>query len=863
MGYETIKLSERRKEQRLPKHPFPHQREAFAAMNELFLASSNKARSGLLVLPTGSGKTFTAVDWICKKILSKNIKVLWLAHTFHLLDQAFETFSDLCYGIPEPREILNIRVVSSQESHSKAAYIRPEDDVLIMTSQTAISNYETDDLEPGGQKIKSAFYKFLEDNKEDQIFIVLDEAHHAPAYGCRNLLMSMKELLPQHQLLGLTATPSYTDERRRGWLEKIFEDKIIYEASAKDLQMQKILADPKYIDLKTNIPVELNDKQYRRITREHKDVPEDIVENLAKNQKRNNFILHEYLKNKNKYGKTIIFADRWFQCEYIKEKLEKNKIRVGVVYSKIDGSLPTVRERNSRSTNENKENIASFKRNELDVLINVKMLTEGTDVPDVKTVFITRKTTSAILMTQMIGRALRGEKAGGGKDKEFANIVLFADEWKHLIHWARYDLSGGLDESSPSSSSSYPKEYISIRLIQELAKQMEEGKAFQNRPYSEIIPLGWYETEYTNVADKELGDTTVVHGYVMIYDQTEKKFKNFIQHVEKNHSKEWQKEELSPEYLEEHTLKYIEKYFNTKEDNFGGTLENDLIRILRHIGQNDAVPRFISFDQREKYDLDKISKSYLNIPPVEADRELKLLFDKKENNLWKEWYKDYAAFKSAYNYSMERNIAIQNGDLSKDTRLTKTLLTRKEAQKDVFEQRELTEKEKEQVKNRDGNRCLCCGTERKLEIDHINPHKYTGLTTMDTSQTLCKYCNGIKGANHINFSHIESELRRPLDLCPIEPGTDDRRFYEKHDKRYSKPIYLETCLKRTINFFYRCQAVSSIDLSIRKDGDYYKKWLINLYPANNTKWLEKHNQELLRYVRQELEQKQVKKIEIT
>ena len=41
------------------------------------------------------------------------------------------------------------------------------------------------------------------------------------------------------------------------------------------------------------------------------------------------------------------------------------------------------------------------------------MLTEGTDVPDVDTVFLTRQTTSKILLTQMIGRALRGPKFGG------------------------------------------------------------------------------------------------------------------------------------------------------------------------------------------------------------------------------------------------------------------------------------------------------------------------------------------------------------------------------------------------------------------------------------------------------------------
>lgn len=61
------------------------------------------------------------------------------------------------------------------------------------------------------------------------------------------------------------------------------------------------------------------------------------------------------------------------------------------------------------------------------VLINVNILTEGIDLPQTKTVFLTRPTVSTILMTQMIGRSLRGEKAGGTKE---AYVVSFIDDWQ-------------------------------------------------------------------------------------------------------------------------------------------------------------------------------------------------------------------------------------------------------------------------------------------------------------------------------------------------------------------------------------------------------------------------------------------------
>lgn len=47
------------------------------------------------------------------------------------------------------------------------------------------------------------------------------------------------------------------------------------------------------------------------------------------------------------------------------------------------------------------------------MIINVNILTEGADLPMTKTVFLARPTVSSVLMTQMVGRALRGTAAGG------------------------------------------------------------------------------------------------------------------------------------------------------------------------------------------------------------------------------------------------------------------------------------------------------------------------------------------------------------------------------------------------------------------------------------------------------------------
>ncbi len=53
--------------------------------------------------------------------------------------------------------------------------------------------------------------------------------------------------------------------------------------------------------------------------------------------------------------------------------------------------------------------------------------------------------------------------------------------------------------------------------------------------------------------------------------------------------------------------------------------------------------------------------------------------------------------------------------------------------------------------DRDGNRCLKCGSTRNLEIDHIVPIAKGGKTRKDNLQTLCHRCNAEKGIRVIDY----------------------------------------------------------------------------------------------------------------
>jgi ATP-dependent helicase IRC3 len=837
--YASINLDGQRNNNIPSKTPFQHQIEAFEALSKTFKFDGEKPGSGILVLPTGAGKTFTAVRWLSNHVIPKNIKILWLAPSFYLLDQAFDTFKKNARDIPSSKKTLNIRCVSSNPSHARASSIELTDDIVIMTIQTAIKNLHTDAQDRFGDNFETAFRKFIDFCRETGVFVVVDEAHHSPAYGCRNLLIGEKDsalglrgLLPELNLLGLTATPTHNNNAIKGWLWKIFENGIIYEANKEILILQKILARPNYIEISTGKEWEVDDKLYNRLVKQHQDLPEYIIEKLANDKARNNFIVNTYLSNKAAYGKTIIFADRWFQCVYIKEKLRDKGIKADAVYSHIDADPGSAEARNKRTQDDNTRILNEFKNGQIDVLINVRMLTEGADVPNVQTVFITRQTTSSILMTQMIGRALRGEKVGGSSE---ANVVLFFDDWKRLIDWANPKDGDTLHPEGISVKGYYPLEYISIRLVEEMSKSIESGGDYSIPKFSKIIPTGWYKTEIV-YADSDHENETMepFTEFVMVYEQTAVKFNAFINLLLSTKlPDEWSKEYLEDKWIPPQVEQWINKYFDLKSDDIGQRLQSDLIKIVRHIAQKQSAPPFHAFEEREIYDLDKIAEKLINLSSPEKYEYLNREFS-KPGTLWKTFYSNLNRFETAVDQVI-RNIIHRGRFAKEEIDPTPDPVTPVK--------REPTEDEKKEIKARDGNACLCCGVNSRegyLQIDHIVPFSMGGKTSLENLQTLCNICNRCKSNNEIDFKFNQTQLREPkiLDLSfPYQSQKTTR------------------VITRIVNLFYRCKAVYKVNWEI-------STYNIYLYSGNNPEWLLRHKVELLKFIQNQLGYASVKHIKV-
>jgi superfamily II DNA or RNA helicase len=793
------------------KEPAAHQEKALSALTAWYDKLSNNGRAGILVLPTGGGKTFTAIRFLTEGPLSDGYKVLWLAHTHHLLEQAFHSFDARTLGsIREPRRTLSLRVVSGTPGHFAPSKIEPTDDVVIATLQT-ITGAVREELDPVLAFIKAA---------KKKLFVVFDEAHHAPAPSYRKLVEGLKATAGA-PVLGLTATPMYGDHAKQGWLKKLFPDGIIAQARATELMAAGVLARPHAVPLKTSFTPTFDNRDYQKWLGTFKDVPEYVVDELANNKERNAFIAKAYAENKKKYGKTIIFTDRWYQCEAIAEALARHGVKAGTVYSHVDAALPTVEQRKKRDRDENAKVLEQFRKNKLDVIINVRMLTEGTDIPEAQTVFLTRQTTSRILLTQMVGRALRGPKFGGTPD---AYIVSFEDDWRQQIQWAGFELEdGGVGGGTDSPSKRPPLQLISIELIKKLARQMDGGVNVALTPFQAMLPLGWYRTMF-DARVPGTDDVEPVDLLVMVYQDERDGFEALIKHLQGEVPDALADEAATLEQHAKRVAQWREKFL-------GGVgrsaidLEVEILQIARHIAQRGSAPQFFEFEVRADHDLDPIAARHIaaGMGPKSVDDDLRREYA-RDDRFWRTLFNRYEQFRHAYDGAVARKLAGPAGPLPTPIQ-----------QKKAIRGGEPDEHVKDEVRARDKNECLACGTHKLLQVDHIVPDYRGGSGEPGNLQTLCMRCNNAKGTRTINFRLSRSPLKSaPVALPNVRlPSAEDA----------ANPDAWSRFLRATLNFFFECAAVGEVAIAGRGDG--YHNWVVKVRTENDLTWLRPHIGELL------------------
>jgi len=832
----TYDLAAARRHAKSARDPRAHQLDALRSLKAWFDVAGTKdaPRGGLLVLPTGGGKTFTAVRFLCEWPLSEGYKVLWLAHTHHLLEQAFDTFGPAVLTaeqpaevgkIREPRQSLQVRVVSGMPGHAKVRSLREDDDVIVGSLQT-FANAQRDDHER-----LTAFI----DSARGKLVVVFDEAHHAPAPTYARFVEALRHRVPSLRLLGLTATPVYDNKLRAGWLRRLFPQDIVFQTTVTRLLADRVLAKPKVEEFSTHFKADFDDRAFARWTSTYGDLPPEIIETLAQSRERNDCIVNAYVAHRAKYGKTLIFADRWYQCDYLREALRRHGVKADVVYSHVDAQPGTVDARNRRTADENTAAIRAFKRGELDVLVNVRMLTEGTDVPQVQSVFLTRQTTSRVLLTQMVGRALRGPAFGG---TEVAYIVSFLDDWKQLINWAEFSLGEGLTDDRPSESRArLPVQLVSIALIRQLAAQMYKPAAERPATFLETVPVGWYRVEF-DTAVGEHGDVEHVDRLVLVYEADREGFGALLRQLAKEDLTAFREPAVDLAAVRASIDPWVAGFFPNAAAHLGGDLAADVFHVARHMAQSlGEAPPFFPFESRSSHDLDRLAQTVFerNVGHRDVPGIVMAEFSRADR-FWRSLYGSYEVFRDQFDLVLRR---IENDHMRGGQPQAPTVLA---ATPERYVEREVAPEVKLAVKQRDGMRCLCCGCDvaRLLEVDHIIALHHGGSHEMENLQTLCKPCNKDKGINEENFRvHATRLVGRHGDfVIKMEPGGDDPR-----DR-----AAWERCVRATINHYYRCAAVNQVEIGVR--GARYYEWRITLFPGNDPRFIEAHLQGFVRRARE-------------
>lgn len=567
---------------------YDFQEKAIARLHEDFL-TRDKA-NGLLVMPTGSGKTRTAVYFLLRDMVSQGYQVIWLTHRHQLIDQTADAFYRLAPVIKlGNKSAKSFKMACISGVHSTIKATEKDDDVMIISIQSVVRSLDY---------LKSVIGK--------KVMIVVDEAHHTVAPSYRKTINYIRKRKPQAKLLGLTATPIRANDFESKYLLQLYDNHFAFEIPMSKLITKKILADPHFETIETEYEVEptisIDEAQ---LIKKFGEIPASLADKIARSTKRNQVIIDTYMKNRERYGKTLIFALNVYHCYTLCDELSKKGVRCDYVYA---------------GNSDNQAKITRFKENELDVLININILTEGSDVPDIQTIFLTRPTQSEGLLMQMIGRGMRGSKAKG---TETTIIVDFCDKWDTFNKWLNPQWLIGIVDPPVDDEKEY-KHVEKILIPWELIKDIYYNITYAGDRVASItktLPVGWYA-----VVDEDGENYSI-----LVFEDQLKGYDNM------------RKDET--EILTDRNMgapEILKQYFN----DFGmPPHQQDIEILLKNWRQTGELPTMFRLEERDDIDPARLAQTLKerNVGLADLDGEARTVFE-AHSNIIESIFGDYETY---------------------------------------------------------------------------------------------------------------------------------------------------------------------------------------------------------------------------
>ena len=310
-------------------------------------------RSVLLVMATGTGKTYTAGEILRER--AHDGRILWLAHRSELLDQACQTL--------QSRIDLGCEVEKAEARANVHGGLFGGEPVVVASVQTL-----------RGPRLRRW-------PRESFRTIVVDEAHHAAARGYREILSHFHDA----KVLGLTATPDRGDGVGLG---------AVFDVVAYEYGIRKAIDDGYLVDIvqKSIVCADLD-------LSDVKTVAGDLAQGELEKRLKLDAVLHQIagpLVREAGNRPTIVFTAGVGQAHALVDVMA-GYAPVGRTVA-IDGSTPA----ELRA-----ERLDAFRRGDVQFLVNCAVLTEGFDAPETACVAMARPTKSRALYAQCVGRGTR------------------------------------------------------------------------------------------------------------------------------------------------------------------------------------------------------------------------------------------------------------------------------------------------------------------------------------------------------------------------------------------------------------------------------------------------------------------------
>lgn len=355
---------------------------------------SNQHR-GLLEMATGTGKTITALA--CYQALAEKKEKLLAVIVVPQIDLLYQWEEDvissgasaiICSSSnPSWKRTLKNRI--RRLARSKEGYLN-----VIVTRDTFISK---------------AFLEILNVAEVPRL-IIADEVHSFGSEGTRRKFDELDSFFPYR--LGVSATPFRKNEAESEQLISFFNG-IIFSYSLKEAIQNGFLNNYEYHVKVMFFDTEML-KKYRKMYYENREkiqkndiaAIEKLTSTIANSStsKINELIYH--FRNRSQPFQSIVYCSPGGYNDTVQKYDERHIDYASKALSEVEG----VRLRKIRSqvdSEERKEILNQFKEKELNVLMAIKCLDQGINLPEVTDAFILSSTDSPTEFIQRRGRILR------------------------------------------------------------------------------------------------------------------------------------------------------------------------------------------------------------------------------------------------------------------------------------------------------------------------------------------------------------------------------------------------------------------------------------------------------------------------